>query len=540
MPKPLTPTKQSHSLSDRLFADVDSLILAYLRVGIGVSILVWAWIYTKPIDYSGEMLPLYDPVFLKPRFLFKYAGFEWVQLWPGNGIAWHFFVTKIAAIMLVIGLLTRISAAVLCGSVAYVLLVERQIYLNHYYLLSCLAGLMVFLPAGRRLSVDSLIGIERKSLVFKRWQLWLLRFQVGIPYVYGAFAKMNGDWMAGQPAKFFLDERQHIPIARFFQQLPSAPLAFAWGGMLYDLLVVPMLLYRRTRWLAVLMSLVFHVANSQLFVIGVFPWFMLAAVIVFFPEDTLAKFRGFTTRLWQWWISKYSDSPASLRETVFLQTSERATVLPSTDAKQAASRLGKVGFYLAVTYVCVQLVLPLRHWGLPGNPSWNERGHRFAWRMMLRRKVHLTTFKVVTPDGAYQFFPSTVVMTPYQSEHAEHNPELVRQAAVEMKKLAAEAGVDDAKVYCLCLMSLNGRRPVPIIDPSIDLTTAKRGWFVDSWVNQEHGPLPKEAWNQNKELWWRELKLPEQFKPLEMRLPSELDALLDQQRKQAQNSPSLP
>ena len=258
-------------LRERLFQPVDTAIMVLVRVGIGIAIYFWACSYTKVVGYDDIFLPLYDPVFMKPRFLFKYAGFEWVKLWPGQGIYWHFVVTKIAAIFLVFGFLTRVSAGIMCASIAYVLLVERQIFLNHYYLLSCAAGLLVFLPAGRRWSIDSLVGIERMSVSMPTWQFWLVRFQLGIPYVFGAIAKLNHDWLAGQPGGIFLENKAGQPLVAAYLNVPNAGLLFSYGGLFYDLLIVPMLLYRRTRWIAILMSLGFHCTNSFLFHIGVFP-----------------------------------------------------------------------------------------------------------------------------------------------------------------------------------------------------------------------------------------------------------------------------
>jgi vitamin K-dependent gamma-carboxylase len=46
---------------------------------------------------------------------------------------------------------------------------------------------------------------------------------------------------------------------------------FSYGGLLFDLLVVPFLLFRHTRPLALLAAVGFHLMNSQLFTIGIFP-----------------------------------------------------------------------------------------------------------------------------------------------------------------------------------------------------------------------------------------------------------------------------
>ena len=519
-------------LSERLKQPVDSAIFAYVRFALGISIFYWAASYTKLVEFNGEMVPLYDPIFLKPKFMFKYWGFEWVKLWPGEGIYWHFVATKIAALMLAAGLLTRVAAAIASFCVAYVLLVECHIYVNHYYLMSCLAALMVFLPAGRRWSIDALLGFEKKSLVASTWQLWFLRFQLGIPYFFGAIAKMNSDWLRGQPAEVWLTNwRSGNWAVDRFMQIPNAPLIFSYGGLFYDLFIVWLLLFKRTRWFGVLLSLGFHLTNSQLFSIGVFPWMMLATLIVFFPPSTIPK-------LLRWLSTQYSDRPLPLESACDLVDSEFAATRNGFAGNETTKRLWSFGFGLALTYVIIQLLLPIRPWVLPGNPSWNERGHRFAWRMMLRNKLCLTAFRVVAPDGAYQYFPATTVMTGNQVSNADGKPELLRQAAVQMKKLAAQAGAKDAKVYVLSLVSLNGRRPVPIVDPAVDLSVVKRGWLSDDWVLDKLGPLPQEHWPRDVEQWWIQLVLPEPFKALQGHRPQELRDLVERQRAAIQASQS--
>ena len=486
---PPSERSPSDSRPDR----VDISLLVYLRIAVGITICFWAKSF---LDNN-----LYAILFQQPRFLFKYAGFEWVKLWPGDGIYWHFVITMIAGIFMAVGFLTRISAAILCASIAYVLLVERSIYVNHYYLLSCVAGLFVFLPSDRAFSIDRLLGISRHQQTFARWQLWLLRFQFGIPYVFGAIAKLNLDWFGGQPSGIILSRyAQSSPLGDWLTRPGMAEL-MSYGGFFYDLLIVPMLLYRRTRLLGVLFSLCFHLTNSILLTIGVFPWFMLATLIIFFPSDSV-------TKLWNWLVGiRIEDIPRRVAER-----------LPSK-----YSLVGRLGIGLAITYVIVQLLLPVRPWVLPGNASWNERGQRFAWRMMLRDKVTLTHFKVTdTNTGEYLFLPSHTVLTGNQMLTAERNPELIRQAAFGLEKLAKGFGVEECEIQCLALVSLNGRRPVPMIDPSVNLLQVERDWFVDEWVTPSPGRLPDRIWNHNTETWWQELTLPESFKPLQGRTPTEL------------------
>ena len=348
---------------------IDATILAYVRVVVGIGILCWAKSF---LDTD-----LYSILFQQPRFLFKYAGFEWVKLWPGDGIYWHFVITMIVGLCLAAGIFTRIAAALLCFSITYVLLVECSIYVNHYYLLACIAGLLVFLPADRHASIDAAWGIARCESTFPRWQLWLLRFQLGIPYVFGAIAKLNADWFGGQPSGIILSRNAASPVIGPWLTLPGSAELMSYGGFLYDLLIVPMLLYRRTRWLGVLLSLTFHLTNATLLQIGVFPWFMLATILVFFPPNTLP-------RIWDWFVGRkqYRDDAASQ--------------IPP----RPLTRFGRLGVGAAIVYVVIQILLPVRPWVLPGNASWNERGQRFAWRMMLRDKVTLSISAWRTPKTA--------------------------------------------------------------------------------------------------------------------------------------------
>ena len=48
-------------------------------------------------------------------------------------------------------------------------------------------------------------------------------------------------------------------------------------------------------------------------------------------------------------------------------------------------------------WVAIQLLVPLRHFFYPGNVSWTEEGHRFAWHMKLRSKRGVCTYHVTDP-----------------------------------------------------------------------------------------------------------------------------------------------
>lgn len=507
---------------------MDALPLAVLRFILGVTFCVWATAYLTNDRWHI--------VFVQPSLLFKYAGFQWVSLWPGDGMWWHFQITRIAAILFALGFLTRINAFVMAASMAYVLLVDRQIYNNHDYLLGCTAMLCGFLPCGRRLSLDRLIFHRNSDHTSMRlWHWWLVRFQLGMPYVFGGIAKLDSDWLAGQPAGLFVASRLDTPVIGRLFALPHAGLAMAWGGLLFDLLVVPALIWKPTRWFAVAAALMFHLTNATIFQIGVFPWFMLATLYVFFPVSFLPDLVRHVAKRFR---TGEANADSERGEPGFAGNASSAPDGGDIRVPRSVtgiSRLERFGISIAIVYVIVQLVLPLRPWVLPGNPSWNERGHRFAWRMMLRHKDCLLWFRIQTADD-FLIVPAKIVMTPNQVTRAPRDPELVRQAAVKLQSFAASTGQVGAEVYALHLVSLNGRPARLLVDPTVDLTKVRRHWFVDDWVNQDPGPLPAVPWRVPFDLWWEQIELPNTFAELRTMRPSQAEAMFDELARQQRES----
>src|SRR6185369_2958384 len=77
---------------------------------------------------------------------------------------------------------------------------------------------------------------------------------------------------------------------------PSTAIAMAWSGMLFDLSIVPLLLWKKTRAAAYVVCVLFHVTNSVLFPIHVFPWFMIFASTIFFEPGWPRRVLGGQSR----------------------------------------------------------------------------------------------------------------------------------------------------------------------------------------------------------------------------------------------------
>src|SRR6476660_6790851 len=179
-----------------LFKPVDISFLVFFRVLFG-GIMLWE-VYRY---FTNGWINRY---FVEPAVTFSYYGFSWVKPWPGRGMYIHFFVLGLAAACVMIGFLYRIAAPVFFLTFTYFFLLDQTRYLNHFYLVCLISFLMCFLPAARAFSVDALLRRSIHSDVVPAWTLWLLRAQVGIPYFYGGIAKLNSDWIHGEPMRTWL------------------------------------------------------------------------------------------------------------------------------------------------------------------------------------------------------------------------------------------------------------------------------------------------------------------------------------------------
>lgn len=455
-------------VTHRLFEPVDGASLAVFRMLFG-AILAWeVWRY-----FSNDWIERY---FIEPQFHFTYFGFSWVEPWPGNGMYWHFAVLGALAICIMLGLAYRIATVLFFLGFTYVFLLEQARYLNHFYFISLLAFLLVIVPAHRVWSVDARLAKPRWQPTVPTWSLWLLRTQIGIVFIGAAVAKMNGDWLRGQPLSLWIAERPDFPvIGRFFGESWMGVL-MSYGGLFLDLLVVPLLLIPLLRPLALLGAATFHYMNSKLFTIGIFPWLALGTAVLFFPPDwprrVAARVRARRLRMARPpLVSPSAPPPPGWR----LSTTRKALI-------------AGLGVYLAI-----QLFMPLRHWLYPGNVSWTEEGHRFAWHMKLRDKEAVARFYALDRrTGQRGEIDPFRYLTDWQYDEMASRPDMIVQFAKHIERDARENfGMEDVEVTAQVEASLNGRDPQPLIDPEVDLSAIDYSPFVTAdWIEPLTTPLP--------------------------------------------------
>ncbi|MEM8601514.1 MAG: HTTM domain-containing protein, partial [Bacteroidota bacterium] len=464
---------------DRLQQPVHAASLVAFRIAFG-AVMVWE----ASRYWSKGWIERY---YLDPAFLFSYPGFDWIAPLPGLGMYAVFGLLALGGAGVVLGWEYRLSAAMLFVTTAYVFLLAPAHYLNHFYLLVLLAGMLAVVPAHHAYSVDAWTRRRRAQRrgaalppdTVPVWSVWLFRAQLGIVYTYAGIAKLNADWFRGEPIGTWLANRADYPVLGPVFAEPWAGIAFAWGGLVLDLFALPFLLWRRTRLAAYLVLVVFHLMNAWIFTIGVFPWAMIALTLIFFPPD---------------W-------PVALTRRLRRIRVEAPTVLAPANltVPRPTPRWLLAG---VAAYLVVQLLLPLRHWTIPGDVAWTEEGHRFAWRMKLRDKDvddarffvvdrRLNTVEVVDP---YEVLPR------WQAGPMTKRPDMIREFAHHLADHAALDGRDVA-VYADIVASLNGRPAARLIDPDANLAAEPRTRGPAAWIlprtsaaAQHTAPLAADRW----------------------------------------------
>ena len=427
-------------------APADPSSLAVFRMALGavgvlsvVRIAAYGWI---------------DSLYAGPSHRFTYLGFGWVPQ-PGHLImSLLVLALGLASAALLVGWRTRAACAVLLLVLGWIELVDATTYLNHYWFLTLVAAIGVIAPLGSGWGLDARRAGGPRA-VARGW-IWLLRFQVGVVYCFAGLAKLQSDWLVhALPLRLWLPARADLPLVGSLLMDTGTAHVLSIAGAAFDCTIVAALLWRRTRVVAWLGLVAFHVATWVLFPIGVFPWLMIGASTVFFEPD---------------WASRALRRvrPRSARVPA-------ARVGPGTRHRQVLA-------IAAGAWVVVQLALPLRHLVYAGDHRWTGEGYRFAWNVLLTEKAGATAFLVHEPStGRSWVADPTELYTETQLRVMSAEPDLIHQAAMA---IAAEerARGREVEVRVDAWASLNGRPPVRLIDPEVDLAAEPRGLGGEDWI----------------------------------------------------------
>jgi hypothetical protein len=220
-----------------------------------------------------------------------------------------------------------------------------------------------------------------------------------------------------------------------------------YSGILFDLLVVPFLLWKKTRLLALAAAICFHLSNAYLFNIGVFPFLSIVMTLLFL-------------------------SPEWHKKVLRLRT---PSAEPSPYWRPSGVAVALLGLY--GTY---HLFMPFRHWLYPGNVHWTEEGHRYSWHMMLRTKDANAYFIVeeLKTKRLWRVQPDSYLSRRQYKKMSVH-PEMLLQCAHFLRERWKPF---DVRIYAVAQVKLNDHPPALLVDPEVDLSRETLGLGPSKWI----------------------------------------------------------
>ncbi len=385
--------------------------------------------------------------YVRSTFHFKYAGFEWVGVLPPAAMWTLYAGIAASALCVALGLFYRVAIVLFLALFAYAELTDVTNYLNHYYLVLLMGGLLALTPAHGKWSLDVL---RRPSLAREEvpaWMIYLLRFQVAVVYVHAGLAKAGSDWLFhAQPLQIWLKARDETPILGPLFAQTWVAFVFSWAGFLFDTTIAGWLLWKRTRPAAFLAVLAFHGMTHVLFDIGIFPFLMTINATLFFSPDWPSRAKAVAT----------SSAPA----------------LPPRWA-----------WAPLLAFVAFQALFPLRHRLYGGDVLWHEQGMRWSWKVMVREKNGSVVFKVRDPrtGRGWEVTPARYLSLRQEFEMSGQ-PDLILQMARRVAEDERRRTGRDVEVRCDARVSLNGRAARRMIDPTVDLAKVSDSLKPAAWI----------------------------------------------------------
>lgn len=405
--------------------------LAVFRIGFGLMMAIslirfWAkgWI---------------ESLYLLPKHHFPFFGWDWVSVLQGNGMYYLFSLLILASLLIATGKYYLPAIITFFLGFTYIELIDKTYYLNHYYFVSLVSFLLIFLPADKEYHLNRNWKFSVTHHSIKQWEVGSIRLMLGMVYCFAGIAKINPDWVFNaMPLSIWLRGQTHLPIIGQYLDQEWVAYAFSYFGLIYDCTIAFFLINKTTRPYAYIAVLGFHLACIPLFQIGMFPWIMIVSTLVFFPFEQ------------QKLQSSYNAHP---------------------NQKKLNWKMLLFGVFFLI-----QCLLPFRYLIYEGPLFWTEQGYRFSWRVMLMEKAGTMFYTVKGKQNGTiigEEVDHSKYITPNQEKMISTQPDMIIEYAQILEEEYSKKGWTNIKVYAEIYVTVNGRRSTLFTQTDVDLTQVK-------------------------------------------------------------------
>lgn len=301
------------------------------------------------------------------------------------------------------------------------------------------------------------------------WNYFLLKFQFFVLYFIAGVQKLSSEWlyeweysMANLSVHWVF-----TPFRILIGNDLTDRLIIHWFAAIFDTTIAFFLIYKTTRPIATLFATAFHLMNSRLFEIGMFPWVCLVELPLFYD-------RSWPRMLWRKLKCSRSVKKTSVVERMSCVNDESVT------AKRAFKE--RFTTFLVLIYCCLQIFLPFSHFITKGYNNWVNGIYGYSFDMMMQQwNPSLIAIKVVDNGNQQQHFIEPLAFT--DSYRWTQYPDQAFQYAECIKENLKADYRDNSNsvltssnfsIYFDIWCSLNGRFQQRIYNPKVDLV--KSDW----------------------------------------------------------------
>ena len=410
--------------------------------------------------------------YVSPKYYFTYYGFDWVKPLEENSMYVLFGLLLLSALFILFGLFYRVCIVLFFLVFTYIELIDKTNYLNHYYFISLMSFILIFLPLHRSFSLDCYFGICKRIKEVPSWTINFIKLQIAFVYIFAGISKLNYHWLIeAEPLINWLKHQSDFPIIGNLLLKDFTAYLFSWGGAIFDLFIVFILISKKWRIFGYGLVVIFHLMTAFMFPIGVFPLVMIGSTLIYFDDKLHTKIIDFISKFTL--KSKQISNPESFN----LKTSYKA-----------------IYKLLFISFFIIQLILPLRYLMYPGKLFWTEQGYRFSWRVMLIEKAGYAQFFIHEPvKDRKMIIENRNYLTPQQEKMMATQPDMILQYAHFISNIYKDSIITESngeainlgpkpKVTAKVEVSLFNKGSRLFIDENINLSKVERGFSNKKWI----------------------------------------------------------
>lgn len=437
-----------------LFKPINATLISVYRIIFGL-FMIYEMVFYYQVDFTFQFMS-------GPQVLFPYEGLHFLKPLPIAYLKIIHVGLLASAVLITLGLFYRFAITFFFLGFTYFTFIDNTLYNNHLYLIAMIAFFMIFIRADKKYSLRSYFSKNNKKELVPAWNQYLLIFLISLPYFFGGIAKLSSHWLDTDLSKIIIEDSKNKFIFTILSE-KIAPYFLSYGGLIYDLIIVFLLLYKRTRWLGVLLVLLFNTINGTYLFgdIGLFPWFMICSTILFFNAEKFGNF--FDTLFLKKHIVQEDENNLTINNYTFIN---------------------KFTAIFILFFVILQILLPFRYHLFTKNPEWTGIASKFSWRMKMQSKG-ITKFDMRMIDrdrGDTLNVKGRTFLSANQYSHIAENPKNFIHLAKYLEKVVEKKyKVKNPIFNADVLVSFNGRKPQYMFSPHLDLLDEK-AVSGNSWI----------------------------------------------------------